>query len=127
MKVLSIKQPWATLIMEGHKRFEFRTWQTKYRGDILIHASKTIDKKGATRLSKYIDGELEVGKILGQVTLVDCLEMNDELAKKLAKENSDIYTSHSFSNNYAWQLKDVKKFDELIEVNGKLGLWNYEV
>ena len=38
MKVLTIKQPWATLIMQGNKRFEFRSWQTKYRGDLLIHA-----------------------------------------------------------------------------------------
>ena len=29
MKVLTIKQPWATLIMQGDKRFEFRSWQTK--------------------------------------------------------------------------------------------------
>ena len=40
MKVLTIKQPWATLIMQGYKRFEFRSWQTKYRGDLLIHAGK---------------------------------------------------------------------------------------
>ncbi len=44
MKVLTIKQPWATLIMQGDKRFEFRSWQTKYRGDLLIHAGKGIDK-----------------------------------------------------------------------------------
>ena len=45
MKVLTIKQPWATLIMQGDKRFEFRSWQTKYRGDLLIHAGKGIDKE----------------------------------------------------------------------------------
>lgn len=30
MKVLTIKQPWSTLIMRGYKRFEFRSWQTIY-------------------------------------------------------------------------------------------------
>lgn len=39
MKVLSIQQPWASLIVQGHKRIETRSWNTKYRGDILIHAS----------------------------------------------------------------------------------------
>ena len=34
MKVLTIKQPWATLIIQGNNRFEFRSWKTKYRGDI---------------------------------------------------------------------------------------------
>ena len=46
MKVLTIKQPWATLIMQGDKRFEFRSWQTKYRGDLLIHAGKGIEPGG---------------------------------------------------------------------------------
>lgn len=45
MKVITIKQPWATLIAKGYKEYEFRTWRTKYRGDILIHAGKGIDKE----------------------------------------------------------------------------------
>ena len=40
MKVLTIKQPYATLIAEGIKEYEFRTWKTKYRGELLIHAGK---------------------------------------------------------------------------------------
>ena len=40
MKVLTIKQPWATLIVEGYKEYEFRTWNTKYRGELLIHICK---------------------------------------------------------------------------------------
>lgn len=40
MKVLTIKQPFATLIAEELKEYEFRTWKTKYRGEILIHAGK---------------------------------------------------------------------------------------
>ena len=45
MKVLTIKQPFATLIAEEIKEYEFRTWKTKYRGEFLIHAGKSIDKK----------------------------------------------------------------------------------
>lgn len=40
MKVITIKQPWATLIAKGYKEYEFRTWKTNYRGDILIHAGR---------------------------------------------------------------------------------------
>ena len=75
MKVLTIKQPWATLIMQGDKRFEFRSWQTKYRGDLLIHAGKGIDKEAIKRLEKYLPEELPTGKILGKVTLVDCIKV----------------------------------------------------
>lgn len=50
MKALTIKEPWATLIIEGYKEYEFRSWKTNYRGKILIHAGKSIDKKGKERL-----------------------------------------------------------------------------
>ncbi len=62
MKVLTIKQPWATLIMQGDKRFEFRSWQTKYRGELLIHAGKGIDKEAMKRLAKYIPKDMQSGK-----------------------------------------------------------------
>ena len=81
MKVLTIKQPWATLIMQGYKRFEFRSWQTKYRGDLLIHAGKGIDKEAIKRLEKYLPKELLTGKILGKVTLVDCIKCHQNLKK----------------------------------------------
>lgn len=127
MKVLTIKQPWATLIMQGDKRFEFRSWQTKYRGDLLIHAGKGIDKNAMKRLAKYLPDEIPLGKILGKVTLVDCIKMCPEFKEMLLKENSDIYTKSSFSEKYGWQVEDVQMFDELIEAKGHLSLWEYDI
>ena len=127
MKVLTIKQPWATLIMQGDKRFEFRSWQTKYRGDLLIHARKGIDKEAIKRLSKYISEDLLAGKILGKVTLVDCVKMSPEFKAMLLKENKDIYKDSSFKENYGWQLENVEVFDEPIEAKGKLSLWEYDL
>lgn len=127
MKVLTIRQPWATLIMQGDKRFEFRSWQTKYRGDLLIHAGKGIDKEAMKRLEKYLPKELPLGKILGKVTLVDCVKMTSEFKKELLKENSDIYTDSSFKENYGWKLECVDVFNELIDVKGKLSLWEYNI
>ena len=127
MKVLTIKQPWATLIMQGNKRFEFRSWQTKYRGDLLIHAGKGIDKEAIKRLSKYIMQDLPAGKILGKVTLVDCIKMTHEFKEELLKENSDIYTKSSFQENYGWQLEDVNVFNEPIDAKGHLSLWVYDL
>ena len=127
MKVLTIKQPWATLIMQGDKRFEFRSWQTKYRGDLLIHAGKGIDKEAMKRLAKYLPDEIPLGKILGKVTLVDCIRMCPEFKEMLLKENSDIYTKSSFSENFGWQVEDVQVFDEPIEAKGHLSLWEYDI
>ena len=127
MKVLTIKQPWATLIMQGYKRFEFRSWQTKYRGDLLIHAGKGIDKVAMERLAKYIPKDVPTGKILGKVMLVDCVKLSSEFKGMLLEENEEVYADSSFDEVYGWQLECVEVFDEPIEVSGKLGLWNYEM
>ena len=125
MKALTIKQPWATLIMQGNKRFEFRSWQTKYRGDLLIHAGKGIDKEAMKRLAKYLPEELPYGKILGKVRLVDCIKMSPEFKELLLKENKDIYTKSSFQEKYGWQVTDVEVYEKPIEAKGHLSLWEY--
>lgn len=127
MKVLTIKQPWATLIMQGDKRFEFRSWKTKYRGELLIHAGKGVDKDAMKRLAKYVPEDLPSGKILGKVKLVDCVPMSQEFKELLLKENNEIYTKSSFQENYGWQVTDVEVFDEPIEAKGKLSLWDYDL
>ncbi len=127
MKAITIRQPWATLIMQGVKRYEFRSWKTNYRGEVLIHAGKGIDKEAVERLSKYLpEGELPLGKILGKVTVTDCVPMSEEFADMLSKENNDIYTTHSFSRNYGFKLDNVKVFEEPIDAKGQLGFWNYD-
>ena len=127
MKVLTIKQPWATLIMQGNKRYEPRSWQTKYRGDLLIHAGKGIDKEAMKRLNRYIPKDMPTGKILGKVKLVDCVKVSPEFKKMLLKENEDIYKDSSFKENYGWLLENVEVFDKPIEAKGKLNLWEYKI
>lgn len=127
MKVLTIRQPWASLIMTGYKRFEFRSWKTNYKGDLLIHAGKTVDKEAAERLKKYLPEELPLGQILGKVTVVDCVKCDENLKEKCLKENKDVYAKSSFEERFAIQLENIKVFEKPIEVKGKLGLWNYDI
>ena len=126
MKVLSLMEPWGSLIKEKVKYVETRSWKTNYRGDILIHAGKGIDKEAMERLKKYLPNDIPLGKIIGQATITDCIPMSEEFADMLYKENNDIYTTHSFSRNYGFKLENVKKIEAPIEVKGQLGLWNYE-
>ena len=113
--------------MQGNKRYEFRSWQTKYRGDLLIHAGKGIDKETMKRLSKYLPKELPVGKILGKVTLIDCIKCDDDFKGKCLKENKDVYAISTFIEKFAWQLENAEVFDEPIEAKGKLSLWEYDI
>lgn len=126
MKVLTIKQPWATLIINGDKRFEFRSWRTNYRGELLIHAGKSVDKDAMKRLNKYLKNEIPLGKIIGKVNITDCIELDEKLKEELLKENRDIY-KNSKIGEYGWKIEDVTVFEESIEVCGKLGLWNYDI
>ena len=61
MKVLSIKEPYATLIKENKKMIETRSWKTKYRGELYIHASKSkLTKKEKNNLEIMQFGDLTV-------------------------------------------------------------------
>ncbi len=89
MKALSIRQPWAWLIVNGHKDIENRTWSTRVRGEILVHASagmtraeyddveemlwlgKGFQEADAIRLPER--EKLKRGGIVGKVTIADCV------------------------------------------------------
>lgn len=80
MKVITVKQPFASLIAERLKRYEFRTWRTRYRGDILIHAGKSIDKKAMEKF-RHLGLEYPTGCIIAKATITDCVELDDNLRK----------------------------------------------
>ena len=79
-KALSIKQPWAWLIVNGYKDIENRDWKTKYRGPVYIHASKRIDFAGIQWIKAnfpYIQLpplEQQVGGIVGKAVITDCVD-----------------------------------------------------
>lgn len=68
MRALSIRQPWAGLIVSGRKTLEVRSWPTKYRGPLLVCAGAAL-ARGAKHL--LVGGELR-GHALGIVDVVDC-------------------------------------------------------
>lgn len=78
MRVLSIQQPWAWMIVNGHKPVENRDWPTKVRGDVLIHAGKKIDKEGLAYVRHDhpeipLPKTFETGGIVGRVNITDCV------------------------------------------------------
>lgn len=129
MKVITVKQPWATLIAEGYKEYEFRTWKTKYRGDILIHAGKGIDRKEMDRF-KHLNLQYPIGQIIAKATITDCVCVDDKLRSYLEKKNLIVYKgiveeSAKDWKGYGFKLENVKKIKP-IEINGKLSLWEYD-
>jgi len=125
MKCLSIKQPYADLIVSGKKSIELRTWNTKFRGEFLIHASKKIDKE-ACDINNIDSDSLAIGAILGKANLYDVKfyknknSFSRDRSKHLASSN---YADHK----YGFLLKNAKRFRKPIVKPGKLGFFNVEL
>lgn len=128
MKVITIKQPFASLIAAGIKEYEFRTWKTKYRGEILIHAGKGIDKKAMKKFECY-GLDYPSGAIIARVNLTDCVTVDDEFRKVLKEKNELVYSSiikHTEWTGYGFKLENVTKI-EPIPAKGKLSIWEYDL
>ena len=119
MKVLSIRQPWAWLILNAGKDIENRTWPTRFRGRVLIHAGKAMTKTEHTIAAYTLDSiipshymprrhELERGGIVGEVEIVDCV----------TQSNSPWY-----SGEYGFVLRNPKPL-EFRPCKGALGFFN---
>ena len=54
MKVITIKEPFASLVADGIKKVETRSWKTNYRGEIYIHAGLTKVPEQDGRIKKLI-------------------------------------------------------------------------
>ncbi len=124
MKALTIKQPWAQLIIEGYKKYEFRSWKTKYRGKLLIHAGSKLEKDMVSRFSLY-NLDYKMGYIIGEANLVDCILVDEDFNNRLLKENNIVYGKSNHVEKYAWKLEDIVMYKKPIRVKGKLGLWDY--
>lgn len=125
MKALTIKEPWASLIVNGYKKYEFRSWKTNYRGKILIHAGLSHEKENIKKFECY-NLDYKRGYIIGEAQLTDCIKVTKELEENLLKENPLVYGRTLHERVYAWKLENIKKYDKPIECKGKLGLWNYK-
>jgi hypothetical protein len=78
---ISIKQPWAALIIAGIKEIEIRTWPTTIRGPILIHASKRPDPR-VTGWDLIAQHDLQplaelAGGVIGRAELTQCIKYSD--------------------------------------------------
>lgn len=85
MKALSIRQPWAWLIVNGHKDIENRSWRTKYRGQVLIHAGQTMyreDYEWAHEIAVShgvtlpMPDVLQKGGIVGVASITGCVDQS---------------------------------------------------
>ncbi len=137
MKALSLTQPWASLVIEGYKEYETRSWKTPYRGLLAIHASKGFpgcakailgdedydgDPFFTGALNRPTD-ELPLGAILGVVTLVDCFPTTAFPLGSEAITDRERAFGDWTATRFAWKLENAIHFQRPITVKGALSLW----
>ena len=119
MKALSLKQPYAELILQGKKKIELRKWNTNFRGDFLIHASKIPDKEA---MQKFGFKELPLGSIVGKANLINVKKYND---KQEHSKDKDLHLASDYWGNYGFMLEKAERINPIIPAKGKLGFWNF--
>jgi hypothetical protein len=132
MKVLSLLQPWATLVVIGAKKIETRSWSTKYRGPLLIHASKKMGREQKELIKSFPFWEalqnlkeLPLGKIIGYVNLDRVISTNDGILKDAVGNEERDFGDYS-PNRYGWLLSKPAAFTNLFPAKGSLGLWDFD-
>lgn len=127
MKCLSVSQPFADLIVSGQKTIELRSWNTKFRGEFLIHAPLTIRKSDCRRLG-IPQQRLATGAVIGKASIHDVKKY--ESAAQIKKDQDMHHAGGEFLDDryrYGFLLKEPKRFRVPIPYKGRLGLFEAEL
>lgn len=139
MKAITILQPWASLIACGAKQIETRSWATKYRGKIAIHAGRGIADI-PDYLEEAIEGalfycheerfieELPRGQVIAIANLVDCQLMTKELIqekKRTVQGLNELAFGYWEPGRFAWILDNIRPI-EPVPAKGMQRLWEWD-
>lgn len=146
MKVVSVLQPWASLIVMGHQNILPRTWSPMYRGELLIHASKAWGavqndiccrppvRELIGRQATYVEVgnatrciDLPLGKIIGKVNLEDIIDANESSRRMTAdKRFKNVLGDAKLPGFYHWIFAQPVLFETFLSANGRLWIWDYK-
>lgn len=134
MKALTIRQPYATLIMLGVKQFETRRWRTEYRGPLVIHAAQLggatstdalmrLERRLGLMPTTLAEKDYPLGALLGVVTLDECLPISPRLIAALTPIEKALGWYQD--GGFVWDLARAGRvrFAAPIPCGGRLGLW----
>ena len=147
MKALTLTQPYATLIAIGAKHIETRSWYTRYRGQLAIHAAKGYPKEAAQLclvdpFMKVLSAagfhsygtwrksmnDLPLGCVIATCDLVEVFTISPYLHHHkypMPPPTPEYYFGDYTPARYAWILENIKPLPEPIPAKGALGLWEW--
>ena len=122
MKCLSVSQPYADLIVQGKKTIELRTWNTKYRGEFLVHAPSKIKKDACKKLG-IDETKLRTGVIIGKAEIYD-VKIYDSVSELKSDHKKHFATEEFLRHKYGFLLRKPQELRIPIPYKGSLGFFN---
>lgn len=141
----TLLQPWASLVIQGRKLLETRSWETPYRGILFIHASKTVKREDRAKFLGHLkfpidlhealahpnrpqradNRNLPASQVLGVVILRGCIATETKL-RELEREHNltEIVMGDYSEGRFAWELTDRIEFCHPVPYDGNLGIWD---
>jgi predicted transcriptional regulator len=124
-KCLSVSQPFADLIVSGKKTIELRSWDTRYRGEFLVHSPLKIRGEDCKRLG-IDENTLAVGSIVGKATIYGVKIYRTQ--KEWQSDQKHHFAGQEFSGSkYGFLLKNARKFSIPIPHKGKIGFFDVDI
>ncbi len=153
MKAITLTQPWAQLVALGAKRIETRSWSTKYRGPLAIHAAKGFPKDAQflcfqrhfrDQLTNYVklnesyfgDHKFPLGVVVATCELVDVVQIDTRYTATTTKfivrhglpwslgAQERAFGDYSIYR-YMWLLDQIEMLPEPIPARGLQRLWEW--
>lgn len=110
IRALTVRQPWASLIAFHGKTVENRTWPTRWRGTLLVHAANTADPHHPFNPDQVTWNQVR-GAVIAVTTLEDC------------HADDGMCTPWSEDGAFHWELDHIRPLARPVLCAGRLGLW----
>lgn len=135
MKTITIKQPFASLLVAGIKQYETRSWHPKYRGPMAIHAAATMPSKAwlerefpgifeAAGMSYEEMCKLPRGCVIATANLDRIWDAAHMALHGRSLSDTELRLGY-WNGTFGWEFKDIKALDAPVPAKGQLGLWNW--
>ncbi len=125
MKAISLRQPWASLVVQGKKTLELRNWTVGYRGPLAIHASQTVNEAACRALGIH-PGQVTAGAVIGVVELVDIKPLDDaSFHRRTGEHLAEGFFSPPVGDSklYGWELREARELPRPAPFHGRMGLF----
>lgn len=123
MKAISLHQPWASLVAMGLKRVETRSWPTRHRGWIAIHAAKRWSRSQRVASVGFLgsDPDIPLGAVVAIARVSDCVLMTPALIE--SQTPRELAVGDWTAGRWAWLLEDVRRLRDPVPFVGRQGLF----